>query len=51
MKCFNIILFLIFKIYNLVISFINFLMNDVDFVDFLFIDDMLFDEDEDICFV
>jgi hypothetical protein len=48
MKCFNIILFLIFKIHNLTISFINFLMNEVDIVNFLFVDDVLFDEDEDV---
>jgi hypothetical protein len=51
MKCFNIILFLIFKIHNLAISFINFLMNEVDIVNFLFIDDVLFDEDEGVRFV
>jgi hypothetical protein len=48
MKCFNIILFLIFKIHNLTISFINFLMNKVDIVNFLFVDDMLFDEDKSV---
>jgi hypothetical protein len=44
MKYFNIILFLIFKIHNLAISFINFLMNEIDIVDFLFVDNVLFDE-------
>jgi hypothetical protein len=48
MKCFNIILFLIFKIHNLAINFINFLMNEVDIVNFLFVDDVLFDEDEGV---
>jgi hypothetical protein len=35
MKYFDIIFFLIFKIYNLTISFINLLMNDIDFVSFI----------------
>jgi hypothetical protein len=48
MKYFNIILFLIFKIHNLTINFINFLMNKVIIVDFLFVDDVLFDEDENV---
>jgi hypothetical protein len=48
MKCFNIILFLIFKIHNLAISFINFLINKVDIVDFLFVDDVLFDKNEGV---
>jgi hypothetical protein len=51
MKCFNIILFLIFKIHNLAISFINFLINEVDIVNFLFVDNVLFDKDEDVRFV
>jgi hypothetical protein len=48
MKYFNIILFLIFKIHNLAISFINFLMNEVDIVNFLFVDNVLFDEDKGV---
>jgi hypothetical protein len=48
MKYFNIILFLIFKIHNLTISFINFLMNEIDIVDFLFVDNMLFDENKGV---
>jgi hypothetical protein len=48
MKCFNIILFLIFKIHNSAISFINFLMNEVNIVNFLFVDDVLFDEDKSV---
>jgi hypothetical protein len=48
MKCFNIILFLIFKIHNLAISFINFLINEINIVNFLFIDDVLFDEDKGV---
>jgi hypothetical protein len=51
MKCFNIILFQIFKIHYLAISFLNFLMNNDDFVDFLFVDDVLFDEDKSVRFV
>jgi hypothetical protein len=48
MKCFNIILFLIFKIHNLIISFINFLMNEVNIVNFLVVDNVLFDEDKGV---